>query len=324
MKILVTGGAGYIGSTLTRQLLNKGYNVTVFDNLQFGGEAIVDLLQKKKFTLINGDIRNKKQIQLAVKNIDCVVALAALVGDPACNVNPKETEEINHQGAKLVCDVAKFSGVKRFIQISTCSNYGISTTIKPATEETTLHPISLYAQTKIAAEEYVIKQTNKDFSVCILRLATVYGVSPRMRFDLLINEVVRDAFLTNKVTIYQPHAWRPFIHVSDAAKAVIACITVSENKINGEVFNVINKNYQKQEVVKLIKKHIPACKVDIIEKAADKRDYSVSCEKIKKILGFEAKINLNTGIKEMFTALESGIFKYPNDYRYTNVGWPNV
>ena len=323
MRILVTGGAGYIGSTLTRQLLQEGYRVTVFDNLQFGGEAIIDLLRKRNFRLVHGDIRNKKQVQLVLRDIDCIVHLAALVGEPACNVNPKATDEINYQGTKILCDFAKRSGVKRLIHISTCSNYGISDTNNPATEDAPLHPTSLYARTKIASEEYVIKQADKNFPVCILRLATVYGISPRMRFDLLVNETTRDAFLTKKVVLYQPQAFRPFIHVSDVSKAIITCIHASKNSISGEIFNVAHNNYQKRDIVKLIQKYIPECKEKIMDKANDKRDYNVSFEKIKKKLGFKAKVDLRSGIKEILTCLKLGIFKNPKDYRYTNVGWPN-
>lgn len=322
-KILITGGAGYIGSVLTRQLVQKGYMVTVFDNLQFGGEATIDLLSHKRFKLVRGDIRNKKQVQAALKNIDCVVNLAALVGEPACNVDPKVTKDINYKGTKIVCDVSKANGVKLFIHISTCSNYGISDTKHPATEEATLHPISLYATTKIAAERYAITQTSSNFPVCILRLATAFGLSPRMRFDLLVNEFVRDAFVKKKVSIYQPLAWRSFVHVSDIGLAIHLALTAPEKKINGEIFNVANKNFQKQDIVNFIRKYIPGCKEEIVDSAADKRDYNVSSEKIKKILGFKAKVSLQTGMKEMLNALNSGIFKDPTDYRYTNV-WPTL
>jgi len=324
MRILVTGGAGYIGSTLTRKLLQMGYNVAVFDNLLFGGEAIIDLFQYKNFKLIHGDIRNKQQVNKALQNIDCVVHLAALVGDPQCDINPKITTEVNYKGAKILCDFSKISSVKRFIQISTCSNYGISDTEHPATEESVLHPISHYAKTKVAAEKYVLKQTGVNFPVCVLRLATVYGLSPRMRFDLLVNEFVRDAFLTKKVFIYQPKAFRSFVHVLDVASAIIACISAPKNKINGQIFNVVNKNYQKQDIADFVKKYIPGCREEVLIESSDRRDYNVSNKKIKKVLGFKAKISLETGMKEILVALQSDTFKNPKDYRYTNVGWPKI
>lgn len=324
MRILVTGGAGYIGSILTKKLLHEGYNVTVFDNLQFGGESLISLLGNAKFKLICGDIRQIKEVTKAVENIDCIVHLAALVGEPVCKIDPKATKDINFKGTQNVCGIGKNSGVKRFIFISTCSNYGISPVDQPATEEATLHPISLYAETKIAAEKYVIQQASEDFSTCILRLATAYGISPRMRFDLLVNEIVRDAFVDKEITVYQPEVWRPFIHTLDIAKAVITTIKAAKNKITGQTFNVGNKNYQKKEIIEYVKQYIPECGEKTIEARTDKRDYSVSFEKVKKILGFQAEISLDQGIKEMLNALELGIFKNPKDYRYTNVNWPTI
>lgn len=320
MRVLVIGGAGYIGSVLAKYLLKKGYFVAVFDNLQFGGESILDLFQNERFRFIHGDIRNKAQVIKALKGIDSVVHLAAVVGDPAGKINPQATEEINYKGSKNVCDSAKNLGIKRFIQISTCSNYGISDENHPATEESPLHPISLYATTKIAAEKYVIKQTDNNFCVCILRLATAYGISYRMRFDLLINEIVRDGFLNKKVIVYQPLAWRPFVHVYDICRAIETTLNASANKIAGEIFNVGSKNYQKQEIVDHIKKYIPDCREEIVNTMADQRNYSVNFGKIKKVLGFKAQISLDDGIKEMLNFLEIGIFKNPMDYRYTNVG----
>lgn len=324
MRILVTGGAGYIGSMLTKYLLKKGYSVTVFDNLQFGGESILELFENDRFRFIRGDIRDRAQLTEVFKDIDSVVHLAAVVGDPAGKINPQATEDINYEGTRSVCDSARNLGVKKFIQISTCSNYGISDEKHPATEGSSLYPISLYATTKIAAEEYVIKQTSEDFCVCILRLATAYGISRRMRFDLLINEIVRDGFLNKKVVVYQPLAWRPFAHVYDICRAIETTLDASVSKIAGEIFNVGSKNYQKQEIIAHIKKYIPGCKEEIISTMIDQRNYSVSFEKIKRILGFKAQISLDHGIKEMLNFLEIGIFKDPMDYRYTNVGWPNV
>lgn len=324
MNILVTGGAGYVGSVVIRQLLDNGHSVAVFDNLSFGGEAIVDLLGINNFRLMHGDIRKKEQVQFALKGVDCVVHLAAIVGEPACAHSPKEAQEVNYQGSKNVCDCAKHNRVKRYIHISTCSNYGISEKNHPATEKSPLHPISLYAQTKIAAEKYLLTQTGPDFNVCILRLSTVFGISPRMRFDLLVNEIVRDAFLYKKIVLYQPHAWRPFLHVSDVGRAIISCINAQRDTVNGQIFNVGDNNYQKSDIVKAVKKYIPECIEETIDKARDKRDYCVSFEKINKLLNFQAKSHLAEGIEEILNALRIGIFKDSVHYRYTNVGWPAV
>lgn len=318
MRILVAGGAGYIGSVLTRQLLEKGHAVVVFDNLSLGGDAIIDLLSHKKFQLIPGDIRNRRQVKAALENVDCVVNLAALVGESSCNKDPKETNDINYKGAKHLCDLSKELGIKRFIQISTCSNYGISDTKHPATENSPLYSNSTYSKTKIAAEEYVIKHVSKKMTVCVLRLATAYGISPRMRFDTLVNEFVRDAHVDKKISIYQPHTWRSFIHVADIAQAIILCLTASTDKIHNQVFNVVNKNYQKQALVTFVKKYIPTCKMDITSTKAEIRDYNVDGGKIKKVLGFKAKISLENGMKEVLHALKIGIFKNPKDTRYIN------
>lgn len=318
MKILVAGGAGYIGSVLIRQLLEKGYTVTVFDNLSLEGDAIIDLLPHKKFHLIQGDIRNKKQITKALENIDCVVNLAALVGEPSCNKDPKKTNDINYKGAKNLCDVSKSLGIKRFIQISTCSNYGISDTNHPATEDSPLYSNSIYSKTKIAAEKYVIKQSSKKMVVCVLRLATAYGISPRMRFDTLVNEFVRDAFIDKKISIYQPYTWRSFIHVADISRAILLCLQAPSTAIQDQIFNVVNKNYQKQELANFVKRYIPKCKMNIVSTKAEIRDYNVSSEKIKKLLGFTAKISLEAGMKEILHALTIGIFKNPKDFRYIN------
>lgn len=322
-KILVAGGAGYIGSVLVRRLLQKGYTVTVYDNLLFGGESIIDLLSQRNFNLIKGDIRNREEIKKAIKNIDYVINLAALVGEPACNKDPKITNDVNYIGAKNLCSIAKTVGIKRFIQISTCSNYGISDPKHPATEDSPLYSNSLYSTTKIAAEKYVLLQRGSDFCVTILRLATAYGISPRMRFDLLVNEFIRDAFINKKITIYQPHTWRSFVHVLDITEAIILCLNTSKNKVNGQVFNVVNKNYQKQALVDFVKKYIPSCKTEIIKSDTPIRDYNVSNMKAKKVLGFNPKIGLIQGMKDMLDALKIGIFKNPNEHRYTN-NWPHI
>ena len=318
MKILVAGGAGYIGSVFIRQLLKIGYSVTVFDNLSLGGDALIDLLSHRNFQIIHEDIRNKKKIRTALENIDCVVNLAALVGEPSCNKDPKETKDINYIGAKNLYDLSKSLKIKRFIQISTCSNYGISDTKHPATEDSPLYSNSIYSKTKIAAEEYVIKHASKNIAVCVLRLATAYGMSPRMRFDTLVNEFVRDAFVDKKITIYQPHTWRSFIHVSDISRAILLCLKAPKTKIAGQVFNVVNKNYQKQELANFVKKYISDCKMEVVDTKAEIRDYNVNGEKIKNVLGFKANISLENGMREVLYALKIGIFKNPKDPRYIN------
>lgn len=316
MKILVTGAAGYLGSILNQRFLEKGYSVNGLDVLLFGGESLLSYINSGRFLFFKGDVRDEKLVKKALVGVDAVCHLAALVGEPACKVNPKLTEEINHKAAVSVCRIAKKEGVKRFIFASTCSNYGLSDTGKLATEDDPLNPLSLYAKTKIAAEEEILQLNGTLFGTTLLRFATIFGLSPRMRFNLIINEMVREAYLKNKIEVYNEEAWRPFTHVEDAAEALITSLQASREKISGQIFNVASENFQKKQIVELIKKHIPG--VEVINKGGgfDSRDYRVSCEKIKNILGFNPKKSVTFGIEEMLQALKDGIFGNPYDKRF--------
>lgn len=315
MKILITGGAGYIGSVATRLFLSKGAKVTVLDNLLFGGEALIDLFKNPKFRFIYGDIRKKTDLESAIKDVDIVINLAALVGEPLCSKYPKLAKEINYQAACIIGDIAKKIGVKKYIFVSTCSNYGINTN-EEATEETAVNPLSLYAETKINAEKYILSLASASFSPIVVRFATIFGISPRMRFDLLVSGFVKEAFLTKKITVYKPEVFRPLIHVNDAAKALFLLAKTSK-KIKGEVFNIGLGNYRKKEIIEKIIARIPSVKVKLITAVKDKRDYKVSFEKIGKRLGFRAKRSLDEGIDELIQALKWNVFPNPNDSRYT-------
>lgn len=315
MRVLITGGAGYIGSIATRLFLSKGVKVSVLDNLLFGGEALVDLFKNPNFKFIYGDIRKNTDLESTLKNVDVVINLAALVGEPLCLKYPKLAQETNYQAACAIGDMTKKSGVTKYIFVSTCSNYGINTD-NEATEETAVNPLSLYAETKIKAEKYILNLASESFAPIVVRFATVFGISPRMRFDLLVNEFTKQAYLKKKITVYKPEVFRPIIHVDDAAEALLLLAKTSK-KINGEIFNIGLGNYQKKEIIKKIAAFIPALKVKLISLASDKRDYRVSFEKAKKKLGFKAKRTLDEGIKETIQALEWNIFPNPNDSRFT-------
>ncbi len=317
MKVLIIGGAGYIGSVTTRLFLSHGAQVTVLDNLLFNGESLGELSANPNFKLIQGDVRNKESVENAVKGIDVIINLAAIVGEPLCAKYPKLAYETNYQAACMVGDIAKKYSVKKYIFVSTCSNYGISTTTSGATEESELKPLSLYAETKINAEIYISKLASESFTSVVVRFATVFGLSPRMRFDLLVSEFVKEAFLRKKITVYNPDVFRPLIHVVDASEALLLLAETSK-EIAGEVFNVGFDNYQKSEIIKMITGKIPGVEITTLKEGTDKRDYRVSFEKIKKVLDYKAMRSLEKGIDETIEALKQNLYPNPDDSRYKN------
>lgn len=316
MKAIIIGGAGYIGSVASRLFLSKGAKVTVLDNLLFGGEALIDLFKNPDFKFIFADVREKADLESAIEGFDVVINLAALVGDPLCSKYPKQASEINFQAACNIGDIAKKKGVKKYIFVSTCSNYGINTDNEEATEETAVNPLSLYAETKINAEKYILNLPSDSFSTTVIRFATVFGLSPRMRFDLLVSEFVKEAFIEKKITVYKPEVYRPLIHVDDASEALFMLAETSTN-INGEIFNIGFGNYKKKEIIEKIVARLPFVEVNLIGETKDQRDYKVSFKKVKEKLGFEAKRNLDDGIDEIIQILEWNLFPDPNDPRYT-------
>jgi nucleoside-diphosphate-sugar epimerase len=321
-KVLVSGGAGYIGSVLVRLLLEKGYHVRVIDNLMFGGEPIVDLLTHPNFSFVKGDIRDKASVQAAVKNIDYVAHLAAIVGDPACAKEPELTKSINLEGAKQLYEIANEAGVKKFVFASTCSNYGkMKNPASFVTEESELAPVSLYAETKVAFENYLLSRDKNN--VCkptCLRFSTVYGLSLRSRFDLTVNEFTKDLALNKELVIFGEQFWRPYCHVNDLAASMELVMASSDQKTAFEVFNVgdTSENYQKKMIVDEIKKCIPEAKVKYVSKTEDPRDYRVNFTKIQNQLGFKITRTVPDGIKEIIQAVKDGFIVNPDDQKYRN------
>ncbi|MBU3957262.1 NAD(P)-dependent oxidoreductase [Patescibacteria group bacterium] len=314
-KILVTGGAGYVGSILVPRLLNEGFKVRVVDFLMFGGESLLGVWGKKNFDFIKGDLREKRLVEKSLEGIHAVVHLAALVGQEACNFQPKVTQAINYEVTRMLADACRKKRIERFIFASTCSNYGIHRA-GLAQEDTPLDITSLYAETKVACEKYLQKTKTANFHPCILRLAMKFGLSPKMRFNLIVNDFAREAVLKNRVLVYGPQCWRAFTHVQDAADVYLTCLKAPLDKISGEVFNVGTQNYQKRQLLKLVKKYIPDVKVETIEEKKDLRDYRVDFTKIKKVLGFKPKKTVEEGFLEIKDALEKKIFTDPYDPKY--------
>lgn len=320
-SILIVGGAGYLGSVLCRKLLERGYRVKVLDNLMYGDEGIKDLYENDNFEFIKGDIRDIQTVMDSIKGVDAVIHLAAIVGDPASTINPEETIEINYLGTKMLAEVCKYNQINRFIFASTCSVYGSSHDPDEfLNEDSPPNPVSLYAEMKLKSEEGLMDLIDENFSPTIFRMATLYGLSPRMRFDLVINLLTAKAAIDKKITIFGGEQWRPFLHVEDAAEAYIRCLEAPIDKIRGEIFNVGSneQNYTINEIGEMIKKFIPEAQIIREEKNKDRRNYKVSFDKIEKILGFKPKYGVEDGIKQIYASIKEGKFKNYTDPKYSN------
>lgn len=316
-KVLVIGGAGYLGSVLCRKLLEKGYKVKVLDNLTYGDEGVKELYLNKNFDFLKGDIRNISEVVEAIKDIDAVIHLAAIVGDPACAVDPKKTLEINYLATKMIVETCKYFQVNRFIFASTCSVYGESPTPNTKlTEEFPLNPISLYAETKIKCERSILEVTDENFSPTILRMATLYGYSPNMRFDLVVNLLTGKAVFDKKITIFGGSQWRPWLNVEDAAEAYLNCLEVSIEKVGREIFNVLSENYKIIEVGRIINSICPEAKLKISKNITDKRNYNVSFDKIVKILNYQPQKKITDGVTEIKNAIKKGLIKSYRNPKY--------
>lgn len=315
-KVLIVGGAGYLGSILSKKLLDKGYYVRVLDNLTYGDHGIKTLKKNEKFELLIGDMRDIQTIVKAVWDVDAVIHLAAIVGDPASAINPIKTIEINYFATKMLAEVCKYSQINRFIFASTCSVYGAN--IKPdirINEESELNPISLYAEMKRKSEEALLEIADENFRPTILRMATLYGLSPRMRFDLVVNILTIKAIKEGKFAIFGGDQWRPLLHIKDAANAYITCLEQPLNKSGSEIFNVGSneENYKIIDVGRKVKRIVPDAAMEIDDSNIDKRDYNVSFNKINNILDFTTKYTVDDGVEEIKNSIEKGLFDdYPN------------
>jgi nucleoside-diphosphate-sugar epimerase len=302
--VAVLGGAGYIGQIVVKRLLERGFRVHVVDNLIHGPQDLSYLESFPNFTFEKGDI-NDSRVREGVSSFENIVLLAALVGEAACDRDPELTLQSNYLSPLSLLDSSLYHGnTKRFIFISTDSCYG-NRPNEVLTEESELRPLSLYAELKAKLEEMLLKRAKAStISATILRLATVYGLAPRMRFDLAVNVLTREAVMKQKATIYSGEQWRPLVHVTDVAQAVELSLTSPLSKVEGEVFNVgtNEQNIKFIELGKLIHECVPDSKVEIVPGAPDLRDYYVSFDKIKA-LGFHSGISLRDGILEIKEAL---------------------
>ena len=319
---LVTGGAGYVGSVLVNDLLAAGRRVRVLDSLLHGPvPSLLGAFGDERFELVVGDVRDEQAVRAAVDGVGEVLHLAAIVGDPACGRDPDTARAVNLDATLGLLDAAEAAGARRFVFTSTCSNYGkLDDPTLAASEEWELRPLSIYAETKVAAELEVLARNRPGFETACLRLATVYGSSPRMRFDLTVNEFTRDVVVGGEVVVYGEQFWRPYVHVRDAARAFRLVLDAPSDAVAGEVFNVgaSSENYRKLDIVELLQERLPDATVTYVHRDEDPRDYRVAFEKIAATLGYAPARRVADGIGEVMRLLASGLVSDPYAPVYRN------
>ncbi len=301
-KILIVGGSGYIGTVTVNHFLKKNYKVVCIDNLLYGqNKSLKQFLSKKNFTFLKIDLRDILKIDKAIKNSQNILILAGLVGDPITKKYKKLSHSINYEGIKKLINRCKnIKNIKRLVFVSTCSNYGIGKKVL-LNENSKLKPLSLYSKQKVKIEKFLIKMKKTHFTTTILRFATAFGLSPRMRFDLTINHFTKSFLDKDNLKIYDPNTSRPYCHVLDFARAIEVVFKSKPKKIDREIFNVgdTKQNYSKKQIIDKISKHISKTKILLLKKGVDKRDYRVDFRKIKKILNFKTKYSIDYGIREI-------------------------
>lgn len=299
-KVLVTGGAGYIGNHLVRDLLNDGYNVIVLDNFSFGSNSLNDIIDNERLTLIEGNIENIRDIFRSVNNVNYVIALAAIVGDPACGIDIEDTMIVNYESTKILVEACNYFGVEKLVFASSCSVYGATIDGNLLDENSKLNPVSLYARTRIFSENYILDNAI-NFSPTILRLSTVFGYSDRMRFDLVVNLFAIKALIENKIEIFGGNQWRPFVHCKDVAKAFKLVIETDNKIVRNKIYNVGNEslNFTIEQISNLVKEILPNTIIKNNGEIDDPRNYKVSFSKIQRDLKFIPEYNIVSGIKEI-------------------------
>lgn len=323
MMILVTGGAGYIGAVTVRQLLDKGFAVRVLDKLLFGGHPLDEV--KNQVDIVQGDICELNESVL--EDVSAVIHLAGLSNDPTAEFNPEANRRMNTVATRGLAEACKRKGIKRFVFASSCSIYdrGLMAEDEIQDENSPVQPMAAYASSKFAAEQALLELTDKHFQPTILRQGTVYGWSPRMRYDLVVNTFVKSAFERGRLTVHcGGEMWRPLVDVSDVAKCYLACLGEDLKAVGGQIFNVSQKNYRILELAHWVKKALAGViDVDIeVEYGSQQaRSYRVSTRKIENALGFRPIVTVEDSARDMARKTKAGITADFDNPRYYNIRW---
>jgi nucleoside-diphosphate-sugar epimerase len=316
-RVLIVGGAGYIGSLTVERLLERGYRVRVLDSLLYGDEPLRSARLHPDFELMIGDCRNIQDVVRAVHGVDSIIHLAAIVGDPACELDHESALETNYAATRMLIEIAKGDGVSRILFASSCSVYGA--TDGEMDENAAVQPISLYGQTKVDSEQALIEARSDTFHPTILRYATVFGLGYRPRFDLVVNLLTAKAQQEGVITIYNGQQWRPFIHVRDLVEATVQVLEAPVRLVSGEVFNVgdTRLNHTLTEVAEVITGVFPDVRVEHVDNS-DRRNYRVNFDKLLKRTGFRARYSLRDGVEEIRNAFDEGLITDYTNLRYHN------
>jgi len=319
--VLVIGGAGYIGSALLPKLLARGHRVRLFDRMFYGIDPIREVMDHPDLEIMQADFRRIDKLVEGMRGVDAVIHLGAIVGDPACALDRDLTIEVNLIGTRTIAEVAKGYGIRRFIFASTCSVYGANVGEELLTEESPLNPVSLYAATKLASERVLIKLAAETFSPTCLRFSTIYGISGRTRFDLVVNLLTAKAVIDGEVTIQGGDQWRPFLHVDDAAHALLQTLESPLSQIHRQVFNVGSEeqNHTIQHIGEMIHELVPSAKLTNLEANGDQRNYRADFKKISEQLGFDPHWTIKQGIQQVVDSIQSGSVKDYHAAKYSNV-----
>ena len=322
MRAVVTGGLGYVGACVVEELLGAGHDVRVLDTLLHGQEEVAAWVEGAGAVLSRGDVRDPDARRAALTGADAVIHLAAIVGDPACALDPELSHQVNVEGTRALVYDARSLGVGHFVFASTCSNYGrMDDPAVPIDETGVLAPVSLYAEQKVVIEKALLEEQRDGFAPTCLRVATVFGAAPRMRFDLTVNEFTRELWADRLLHVFGERFWRPYVHVRDAAQAMRIVLESPAELTAGAVFNVghTDENYRKLDLVELITGILGRGEVEFVSRDEDPRDYKVNFDKIRRELGFEPRMRVPDGVREIIAGLDDTQFGDPFAPSHSNL-----